>query len=280
MWTELLGCFITPSPLDPVLPKSTDICTLEENHQITKGWYKIQGHMVNIRNSPTLNGTVLKEIPIASLANVSECIKAETIGHKTGCWHQVTDITVDNITTHYEDAYIFSSAIAPCFLHADFDLDGVYEEVFLSSIKPDTYQVRLWDPNAKKSVVTTEYEPELTKYIRITAIIQDNVNMLKLTSGSGEGCAYINENEYLMYINTDTQNLYRVLSTTDFSNGARYSSHHSIKWLNREHILLQVEDRDDKAKNSHILSTQHYCLKEFKFEPCSEKIEINTVLPE
>ena len=160
-------------------------------------------------------------------------------------------------------------------------MDGVSEEVFLSSIKPDRYQIRLWDPNDKEPVVTTEYKPQLTRYIRITAVIQDSVNMLMLTSGDGEGCAYNNEHEYLMYINTDTQNLYHVLSTADFSAGATpdpYGSHHSIKWLNREHILLQVEDFDAHAKDSHILSTQHYCLTEFKFEPCSEKIEIKTTL--
>lgn len=247
-------------------PTPSSSCSLDGiSTPVSNGWYKIQGDLVNLRKTPSTKGTVLTEVPLASTAKISSCVKQETLGKKTGCWYQVTDITTKGVTTQYKSAYLYFTAIAPCFIRGDFDEDGVLEEAFLAQTDEEQFQVRLSDPNAKTPMIWVT-ENGFATSTTLTAIPKRQTGHTMLTlSLMPEACGYTGYVHYYIYSNKPTPTLYKTISTENFSDSPAYYNT-SIDWNTNDTVIY----KSDYTTGS---SSQKHCLKNFKYEPCGPKKE-------
>ena len=254
------------STLGNAQPTPAKSCTLNPAEvEFTNGWYKIQGDMVNLREQPTTSGKVLAQIPLASTAKIVRCTKKETIGNKTGCWYQVEQISIKGVTKVYPSAYLYFTAIAGCFISNDFDEDGVLEEVFLSQTGEEQFQVRLSDPNAKVPM-TWIVEDAYSNFTTISVVpkSQTGRTMLKFST-SPEACGYTGYNHYYIYDSKGKPTLHKTISEDSFSDSPAYYNT-TIDWKTDGTLTY-------KADYTAGTSSQKYCLKGFKYEPCGTKVE-------
>ena len=233
--------------------------------KMSNGWVKIQGDMVNLRDQPSTSGKILAEIPLGSTANIVQCSKKDTIGNKTGCWYQIDQITTKGTTKLYSSAFLYFTAIADCFIAADFDEDGVLEEAYVSQTGEEQYQVRLSDPNAKIPM-TWVVEDAFSSSTFITAVPKSETarTMLKLST-SPEACGYTGYTHYYIYDSKGKPTLHKAISGSYFSDSPAYFEA-KIEWKNDGTLIF----KEDHVRGS---SSQKYCLKGFKYEPCGTKVE-------
>lgn len=241
-------------------------CTLgAEKTEMTSGWYKIQGDMVNLREQPSTTGTVLAQIPLGSTAKVSGCVKQEKIGDKSGCWYKVDQITTKGVTTQYESAHLYFTALARCYIAGDFDEDGVLEEAFLSQTGEEQFQVRLSDPNAKVPM-TWIVEDAYSNFTSIYSVPKSKTGRTMLVMSIGpEACGYTGYEHYFIYDSKGKPTLHKSISEQSFSDSPAYFNS-TIDWKN-DGTLVYNEDYTTGS------SSQKYCLKGFQYTPCGPKTE-------
>ena len=247
-------------------PVSQQKCTLGMmENKMLKGWVKIQGDMVNLREEPSTTGKILTEIPIGSTVNVVRCPHKETIGTKTGCWYQVDQVTTKGQTKLYSSAYLYFTALADCFIEADFDEDGTLEEAYVSQTGEEQFQVRLSDPNAKVPMTWVVEEAfSSTTSIRVVSKSKTGRTMLELST-SPEACGYTGYTHYYIYDSQDTPKLHKAISGSYFSDSPSYFEA-KVDWRSDGTLILNQNYTTGS-------SSQKHCLRGFKYEPCGEKTE-------
>ena len=127
-------------------------CSPRNDTVIAPGKNYVKGDLVNLRSGPSTKDDIITELRLSTVVHVEACLKKETIGNTTGCWHKVQLNQKGKDLT----GYLFSSTMANCRIEQDWDNDGVKEHFFSSS---NNDQLRVYDPNDAPHVFW--YSPEL-----------------------------------------------------------------------------------------------------------------------
>jgi hypothetical protein len=236
------------------------------NHKSrTQGWYKIQGERVNLRGSPSFDGSIVSHMPTGTDVYIGECVDKKSLGTSDGCWHPILTLRLEGHTKNPESAFLFSTDLADCFLSVDLDQDGVDEEVYLTE-HAEGYQIRVRDPNGKRSLVWMDIKNEEAYTASITTISakQSGVPLLSVHLPV-ESCGETSLKNYYRYVNKPEQMLHNVISERSFSDSPAYSDQ-TVVWNSDKTLTYKVD-------TTSYSSTQKYCLNDVRYEACGHKTE-------
>ena len=129
------------------------------------------------------------------------------------------------------------------------------------------FQVRLHDPNGKRSVIWTEGKSTDGIFASISTIStkKSGVPLVSL-SLPVEVCGATSLTHYYQYANTPKQQLHKSISESVFSDSPAYHEE-SVVWNSDKTIIYNVD-------SSGYTSTQKYCLNGFQYQACGKKTEI------
>jgi hypothetical protein len=160
------------------------------------------GHKINLRSLPSTSGDVVAKIPLGMPITILEEGKEAQLGERKDHWYKV-ETFVDGKT---HTGYLFGPTMTPHRIAADFDGDGIEEQVFASYNERHELLIRLYDPNSEELVRWTNMgsygsdgEMSLQADLKIFPASIAGMPLIKIDVGCFDGCAGMSWTKFVSY---------------------------------------------------------------------------------
>ena len=182
------------------------------------------GHNVNLRSTPSTSGEVVTKVPLGMPVTVLQRVKEGKLGERKDYWYMV-ETFVDGET---HTGHLFGPTMTPHRIAADFDSDGVEEQVFASYNERQELLLRLYDPNSEELVRWTNMgqygsggdvasQADLKVFPESIA----GVPLMKIDVSCFEGCGNMSWTKFVSYAGGD---LIRALEYTEQEEAGVYTA--------------------------------------------------------